>query len=159
MARRKVTNRVPPIAPTRNRAGAAWDREFLGQNRYTAPETMAPVVDVPGRSFLDLNATQIQAAQRTDLRTEQEIAQAVNGNDRALLPYQPTATIDPKRPRTLAAGYDERSQTLRIKFRDGEYYTYYNIPPSVWYRFQRTNSPGRFINSTLNNFPYNNGLM
>jgi hypothetical protein len=157
MARKKTTNRVPPITPVRaaRRAGSAWDREFL---RQTPPESQTPVQQLPGRSFMGMNATQIQAAQRTDARTEQEIALALSGNDAALLPYQPTATINPKRPRTLAAGYDERSQTLRIKFRDGEYYVYYNIPPSVWYRFQRTNSPGRFINSTLNNFPYSNGL-
>jgi hypothetical protein len=88
-----------------------------------------------------------------------EIELAYTGEDELLLPYQPTPTINPGRPRTLAAGYDERSQTLRIKFRNGEYYAYYNVPPSVWWRFQRAQSPGRFINSTLNRFPYSRGLV
>jgi hypothetical protein len=161
MARRKVTNRVPPVSSmrTQRRAGSAWDREFLGANRYTPPEVPA---DVPGqnyrRSLVDFNAVQIQARQRTDDRLQQEITLALNGDDEKLLPYQPTATIDPSRPRTLAAGYDSNSQTLRIKFRDGTYYTYYNVPPSVWWKFERASSPGRFINSSLNNFPYNRGL-
>lgn len=161
MARRKVTNRVPPITPVRSqrRAGTAWDEQFLGANRYTPPESPS---GMPGanarRSFLDMRAIQVQAEQRADPRLYEELAEAAQGNDALLLPYQPTPTIDPKRPRTLAAGYDERTMTLRIKFRDGEYYTYYNIPPSVWYKFQRVSSPGRYINSALNSYPYTRGL-
>jgi len=154
MPRRKVTNRIPPIAPMRsaqNRAGSAWDRTFLGSN---TPQTASN----PRRSVLDLNEVQARAAKLTDLHVAQEIEMAINGDDELLLPYQPTPTINPGRPRTLAAGYDERSQALRIKFRDGEYYTYYNVPPSVWWKFQRAVSPGRYINTVLNNYPYNRGL-
>jgi len=150
MPRRKVSNRVPPIQPNTRRAGSAWDRTFLG----TVPQAN----QVAPSSYLDLNATRARAAQLTDQRLITEITLAVNGDDEALLPYQPTPTINPGRPRTLAAGYDERSQALRIKFRDGEYYTYYNVPPSVWWKFQRAQSPGRFINTTLNRFPYSRGL-
>lgn len=153
MARRKVVNRVPPVSSMRSprRAGSAWDSTFLGSNTNQAPPN-------PQRSYLDLDATRDRAAGLTDLHVEQEIELAINGDDALLLPYQPTPTINPGRPRTLAAGYDERSQSLRIRFREGEYYTYYNVPPSVWWKFRRTNSPGRFINSTLNNFPYSRGL-
>jgi len=153
MVRRKPVNRVPPITPVRSqrRAGSAWDRTFLGSdNPQSAPN--------PASSVLDLNATKTQADRLTDLHVYQEIEMAIEGDDKPLLPYQPTPTINPGRPRTLAAGYDERSQTLRIKFRDGEYYTYYKVPPSVWWKFQRTNSPGRYINTTLNNHPYSRGL-
>jgi len=86
------------------------------------------------------------------------IQMAEHGNDRPLLPYQPTPTINPGRPRTLAAGYDDRTRTLRIKFREGEIYEYYQVPPSVWWQFQRAQSPGRYINTKLNNYPYKRGL-
>lgn len=159
MARRKAASRVPPITRGARRAGSAWDREFLGDNRYNIT---AQTSDMPGqnnrRSLIDLPAVQERAEKLTDIRLEQEIEAAILGDDRELLPYQPTPTINPGRPRTLAAGYDERSQTLRIKFRDGDYYTYYNIPPSVWWKFQRAQSPGRFINTTLERYPYNRGL-
>lgn len=150
MPRRKATNRIPRITSPRSRAGSAWDREFLG----AVPESNR----VAPSSYLDVNAIRGQAARLTDNMLYQEIEMAINGDDEKLLPYQPTPTINPGRPRTLAAGYDERSQSLRIKFRDGTYYTYYNVPPSVWWKFQRAQSPGRFINSTLNGFPYNRGL-
>lgn len=150
MPRRKTTNRVPRIAPQTRGVSSAWDRTFLGN----APQTnqLAP------SSYIDLDATRERAARLTDPSLTTEIIMALNGDDEELLPYQPTPTINPGRPRTLAAGYDERSQSLRIKFRDGAYYTYYNVPPSVWWKFQRAQSPGRFINTTLNRFPYSRGL-
>jgi len=151
MPRRKAASRVPPLHPNRPRAGSAWDRTFLG----TVPESNEVI---PPRQNSDLNAIRARAAKLTDPYLATEITLAINGNDAALLPYQPTPTINPGRPRTLAAGYDERSQSLRIKFRNGEYYTYYNVPQSVWWKFQRAQSPGRFINTTLNSYPYSRGL-
>lgn len=150
MPRRKAGNRIPPIQRTNRRAGSAWDAAFLGN----VPETNR----VMPSSYLDLNSVRNQAARLTDQYLATEIEMALDGNDQSLLPYQPTPTINPGRPRTLAAGYDERSQSLRIKFRNGEYYTYYNVPPSVWWQFQRAQSPGRYINSRLNSFPYSRGL-
>lgn len=150
MPRRKTSSRVPPYQPNPRRAGAAWDQVFLG----TVPETNR----VAPSSYLDLNQIRERAERLTDSYLATEIEMALNGEDEALLPYQPTPTINPGRPRTLAAGYDERSQSLRIKFRNGEYYTYYNVPPSVWWQFQRAQSPGRYINSRLNSFPYSRGL-
>lgn len=88
----------------------------------------------------------------------QELADAIqlakDGDDGDLLPYQPTPSINPPRPRTLAAGYDKDSQTLRVRFRNGQVYGYYNVPPNVWRNFKRVKSPGRAINRTLNNFAY-----
>jgi hypothetical protein len=88
----------------------------------------------------------------------QELAAAIqlarDGDDFDLLPYQPTPSINPPRPRTLAAGYDRDSQTLRVRFRNGQVYGYYNVPPNVWRNFKRVKSPGRAINRTLNNFAY-----
>ncbi len=88
----------------------------------------------------------------------QELADAIqlakDGDDSELLPYQPTPSINPPRPRTLAAGYDRESETLRVRFRNGQVYGYYNVPPNVWRNLRRVKSPGRFINRTLNSFPY-----
>lgn len=151
MVRRKVTNRVPPIKPT-NRAGSAWERTFLG-----SPDIQAQEPILGQRSIRTPISQQFSQVAEPDILSN--IESALNGNDAALLPYQPTPTINPGRPRTLAAGYDERSMTLRIKFRDGEIYSYYQVPPSVWYRFQRAQSPGRFINSTVNRYPYTRGIV
>lgn len=149
MPRRKVVNRIPPIRSNRSRASSTWESIFLGGT---------PDPNIGQRNISDLNAIRDRASRLTDQYLATEIEMALNGNDEPLLGYRPTPTINPGRPRTLAAGYDERSQSLRIKFRNGEYYTYYNVPPSVWWQFQRAQSPGRFINSRLNSFPYSRGL-
>ena len=158
MARRKAAARIQPIQKATPRR-RAWDEEFLGDNRYNQRDTIGRM---PGqnnrRSVLDLNAVRDNADKLIGETLAHELIMAYNGDDSELLPYQPTPTINPGRPRTLAAGYDEYTMTLRIKFRDGEYYTYYQVPPSVWYKFQRASSPGRYINSTLNSYPYSRGL-
>lgn len=77
----------------------------------------------------------------------------------------PTKTINPNRPRTLEAGWEritDRSHQsypgiLRVRFRDGTPWAYHNIPSSVWQRFKRVQSPGRFINRVLNQYPYERG--
>lgn len=89
-----------------------------------------------------------------DPATEHAIQAAKNGDDSLLLPYQPTPSINPPRPRTLAAGYDAKTKTLRVRFRDGVGYEYYDVPPSVWRNFKRVRSPGRAINRVLNNYSY-----
>lgn len=140
-------------------AGRKWDEVFLGQHRYekgrNTPKFQGPS---PIQSVFDMPAIRRQAAKLEDPMLSEEIELAIAGDDEFLLPYQPTSTINPGRPRTLAAGYDERTMALRIKFRNGEYYTYYNVPPSVWFKFQRAQSPGRFINVYLNRYPYSRGL-
>jgi hypothetical protein len=75
--------------------------------------------------------------------------------------YSPTATSAPNkwgnRPRTIAARYSEKAGELQIQFRTGAWYSYSQVPPSVWGSFVRSPSPGTFINSTLNTFPYGRG--
>lgn len=69
---------------------------------------------------------------------------------------EPTHTMAPtkeeKRPRTLAATYDPADRTLRIQFRNGRVYGYYDVPPTVWRGLRNTPSTGRFINSRLDPF-------
>jgi KTSC domain-containing protein len=66
----------------------------------------------------------------------------------------PTPTTNPPRPRTLQAGYDPQSRVLRVTFRDGTLWEYYEVPAQVWENFETTESPGRFINRVLNYYPY-----
>lgn len=77
----------------------------------------------------------------------------------------PTKTINPPRPRTLEAGWERIRDSnhpaypgiLRVRFRDGTPWEYYNVPSAIWQRFKRVQSPGRFINRVLNNYPYGRG--
>jgi hypothetical protein len=71
----------------------------------------------------------------------------------------PTQTINPKRPRTVAAGYrpntseDSRKGTLTVIFRDGTYYNYYEVDVTTWYYFKAAPSKGRFIARYLDSHP------
>lgn len=68
----------------------------------------------------------------------------------------PTATSNPKKPRTVGAGFIiDQGQTkgkLTIVFRDGTYYNYYEVPLTTWETFKSLPSKGAFIRSTLDGF-------
>lgn len=57
-------------------------------------------------------------------------------------------------PRVREAGYDDVNQIVRVTFRDGTPWAYYNVPPEVWTEFRSADSPGRYINEVLNGYPY-----
>ena len=61
----------------------------------------------------------------------------------------PTSTINPDRPRTVAAGYDSKQDKLTVIFRDGTYYNYYEVSSSTWKGFKAARSKGRFIAANL----------
>lgn len=65
----------------------------------------------------------------------------------------PTSTINPDRPRTVAAGYDRERSVLTVVFRDGTFYNYYDVSPSLWKNFKQTTSKGRFIAEYLDTLP------
>ncbi len=67
----------------------------------------------------------------------------------APLSVVPTSTTNARRPRTVAAGFDRRRLVLTVVFRDGTYYNYYEVPPSMWQAFKARVSKGRFIRETL----------
>jgi len=64
----------------------------------------------------------------------------------------PTSTTNTARPRTVAAGWeadktDLSKGTLTVVFRDGTIYNFYEVPESVWIKFQQAISKGRsFLN-------------
>lgn len=63
----------------------------------------------------------------------------------APLTLVPTSTTNPKRPRTVAAGYDEEEEKLTVMFRDGTLYNYYEVDASEWAAFKANRSKGAVI--------------
>lgn len=74
------------------------------------------------------------------------------------LTYWPTQTSNPNRPRTVAAGYDRETQTIRVEWARPsggiDAYNYYECTPEDWRAFRRAKSPGKMINRRLNEKPY-----
>ena len=64
----------------------------------------------------------------------------------AALSVVPTSTSNLKRPRTVAAGYDQDRMVLTVVFRDGTYYNYYDVTPQEWQRFKIAGSKGPLLN-------------
>jgi hypothetical protein len=52
-------------------------------------------------------------------------------------------------------GYDERTQTLEVEFRNGSVYQYYNVPGAVFDAFAVAASKGQFLNENIRNqYPF-----
>jgi hypothetical protein len=73
--------------------------------------------------------------------------------DPAPITIPSTATSNPDRPRTVAAGYDPDRKVLTIVFRDGTFYNYYQVGEAEWESFKLAPSKGgpygpidRFLN-------------
>lgn len=98
------------------------------------------------------------AAAETQLQNNRNLSQnlelAYSGDDSALLPWRPTNTSNPARPRTVAAGYDRQNHILFVRFRDGAGYEYHDVTQSQWREFRSNPSPGRYINRVLNYHTY-----
>jgi hypothetical protein len=54
----------------------------------------------------------------------------------------PTSSTNYARPRTVAAGYDEKTQVMTVVFRDGTFYNYYEVSPTEWEAFHASYSKG-----------------
>lgn len=79
----------------------------------------------------------------------------VEARDNAAAPLTivPTNTINPNRPRTVAAGYDRDRRTITVVFRDGTFYNYYRVDPREWQAFRMSRSKGRYIRANLDGKP------
>jgi hypothetical protein len=84
-----------------------------------------------------------------------ELEGSQSGEDEtpAELTLVPTSTINPERPRTVAAGYDKIDKKITVVFRDGTFYNYYEVSPSEWQAFKARVSKGRYIYSYLDSKP------
>jgi len=71
----------------------------------------------------------------------------------APLTVRPTATTNPRRPRTVAAGYDYDRKTLTVVFRDGTFYNYYEVGTAAWNGFKLAPSKGAYIRKYLDQKP------
>lgn len=155
MGRRKRTA-VPQYDAGPKRSGGAYDRNLInGEDKATTPQAEDHASQQAGVSRAASART--HRLEGDDPHMELALELAREGDDFLLLPYQPTPSINPPRPRTLAAGYDENTYTLRVRFRDGTPWEYYGVPPRIWTTFQREKSPGRYINRVLNSYPYARG--
>jgi len=61
----------------------------------------------------------------------------------------PTSTTNYRRPRTVAAGYDEDEEKLTVIFRDGTFYNYYEVDENEWKAFKANRSKGAIIAQML----------
>lgn len=168
--RSRNRQRVPPVPPLHtepSRAGLAYERTVLAGERTTRAERLAAARAAAEEQRAKTTRQQadrpdnLTARARAQRAMSYDTAMAIQmskaGDDSLLLPYQPTPSINPPRPRTHAAGYDPDAKVLRVRFRDGTPWEYYNVSRSTWEKFKQADSPGRFINRVLNKRPYAKG--
>jgi hypothetical protein len=74
-------------------------------------------------------------------------------NGPAPITQRPTSTSNPRRPRTVAAGYDRDKKVLTIVFRDGTFYNYYEVSEYMWNTFKMLPSKGAYIKRYLDKKP------
>lgn len=98
------------------------------------------------------NAGEFDAISITEDDLDEGAATEATG-EAAPITLVPTSTTNPKRPRTVAAGYMPSTKTLSTIFRDGTLYNYYEVSSLEWANFKRARSKGRFILSYLDQKP------
>lgn len=81
---------------------------------------------------------------RTDTENVGLVSSAVT-REPAPITYSPTSSLNPARPRTVAAGYDRARRVLTVVFRDGTLYNYYGVGGNEWLAFVKSHSKGRYI--------------
>lgn len=94
------------------------------------------------------DANQILVSPRDErLRAELQRDRALLwGNDDGLVPHSTKAqSSNPKKPRTTKMGYNYMARELRVKFRGGARYVYYNVPPDVWEEILSADSVGTYM--------------
>ena len=57
-------------------------------------------------------------------------------------------TINPKRPRALKLAYSREAQKLVVRFRDGTWWEYNDIPVEMWNDLKSSNSTGRYLSAS-----------
>lgn len=174
--RRSIPQIKAPTPPRQGIATSAYDRHVAGGG-FGVPGTGRQIRQYPVEIQQEIVAReQYRAAQTQRGRTRRGIEAAIQGDDSILLtqnlraqssmtlkhPDRPEGPSNPRRPRAEAAGYDSKSQTVRIRFRvgadsqfpEGAVYEYYGVPRRVWRNLQRSSSPGRYIDRVLDTYPY-----
>jgi len=101
-----------------------------------------------GYGYQNLAGSTVNVGGQTYVRPGNAVTSG-RGRQPAPISLVPTSTINPERPRTVAAGFDEARGVLTVVFRDGTFYNYYGVERSVWDSFKTAPSKGRFIVASL----------
>lgn len=102
----------------------------------------------------DVTAGQFESLDKSE--DSVSFAEFEENNDRhpAPITIRATATSNPKKPRTLRAGYESRTGTLTVIFEDGTWWNYYKVPEDMWQAFRAAPSKGRYLRqSGLDEWP------
>jgi len=66
----------------------------------------------------------------------------------------PTISTNPKRPRTVKAGFDYTTFKMIVVFRDGTWWQYNGVPVQIWEGFKAAASKGKYLTSSgLDSWP------
>ncbi|MFE9412310.1 KTSC domain-containing protein [Streptomyces sp. NPDC006704] len=137
--------------------------------KYIKPKPLPPAgSNLDNRSPYtkrQIDRLQYQSRKNTSPTGQARLHAFEGGDTSALFTFDtyPDHTVNRSRPRTVAAGYDYKTHTLRLEFRNGEdgrgshggaVYEYYRVSESQWRHVRKARSEGRYINSTLNGHPY-----
>jgi len=104
--------------------------------------------DQDGYGYQNLAGSKATVGGQTYVRPGTAVTSG-RGRQPAPISLVPTATTNPDRPRTVAAGFDEARGVLTAVFRDGTFYNYYGVDRGVWDAFKVAPSKGRFIADSL----------
>jgi hypothetical protein len=99
-------------------------------------------VDAEGKAFYQQFPNSKYAAQYNPVEYEQDEDQ----ESPAALTDIPTSSTNVRRPRTVAAGYDEEREVLTVMFRDGTLWNFYNVDSATWRTFHNSYSKGPMLN-------------
>lgn len=101
------------------------------------------------RPFYEVIDMSIDLDRQSNLRVPGSKPDTMEDTSPADLTLVPTSSTNPKRPRTVAAGYDEDEEKLTVVFRDGTFYNYYEVDKNEWNAFKANRSKGAVIAQML----------
>ena len=65
-----------------------------------------------------------------------------------------TTSSNPKKPRTVKAGFDYKTFKMIVVFRDGTWWQYNGVPVQIWEGFKQAVSKGQYLTSSgLDSWP------
>lgn len=89
------------------------------------------------------------AKEKLGTPTDWEIAKPVEPDKKETPPItfrnQPAPTTNSDRPRALKLAYSKEAQKLVVKFRDGTWWEYNEIPSAIWTNLKASDSTGKFL--------------
>lgn len=151
MARNPRRRHVPAVDLTIKKKPGPYEAQILADVAAKAKQAQQSRADFAGSA--EPARASVDRTMSPD--TEFAVQLAKQGDDEILMPYQPTPTSNPGRPRTRAIGYDPKTRTMWIRFREskkypnGAVYEYYNVEPKHWKNVRRNDSPGKWMNRNL----------